>query len=781
MSETGVGARVLRKEDDRLMRGRGRFVGDIAMDGMGHVAFVRSPVAHARIAAVEVPDAHRGHVYLWPDLEGVKPIYAVARLPGFKASDHYPLAHEKVRHVGEMIAMCVGATRAEAEDIAAEVLVEFQDLPAVTDMVEGRAPDAPRVHEGWEDNVIFTMTQDGDIDAIRQKAAVTVNRVLRTHRQCMSPLEGKGALAYWDRHVEQLVVYSSAQMTHVTRTGLAEHLGLDEGSVRVIAPDVGGGFGDKGLLNPEEVCVAWLAMRLDRPLRWTEDRREHLTASARAREHHYDLTAYADKNGKLLALDCVSHVDAGAYSMYPFTACIEGAQIVSILPGPYDIEAYRCTSHSVATNKPPITPYRGVARPGVCFAVERIMDAVANEVGREPYEVRLESLVTPESMPFTNIAGKEFDSGDYPESLRRAVKEIDLAGWRQRQKRGEEDGRLIGIGVSIFNEQGAHGTPVYYSWGIPLLPGYEQVQARFTQDGVLEIRTGVHSHGQSLETTLAQVANEVLGIDLGNIKIVFADTALTPYSTGTWGSRCAVKAGGATAASCKVLAERCASIGAHLLQSAPESVRVEDGKVVSDSGSVTLAEVAFTWYREPHQLPEGVDPGGLDVTTGFKNEPDTGTFSYAAHAAAVAIDPEVGAVEILDYVVVEDAGRMINPMVVDGQIFGGSAQGIGTAFYEEMPFDEEGQPLASTLADYLLPGATEVPEIRVFHMETPSPYTEFGVKGIGEGGAIAPAGALANAVNDALKPLGTEVNELPMTPRRILAAIGAAGPAEAAE
>ena len=781
MCEKGVGARVLRKEDDRLMRGRGRFVGDIAMDGMGHVAFVRSPVAHARITAVEVPDAHRGQVYLWSDLEGVKPIRAAARLPGFKASDHYPLAHEKVRHVGEMIAMCAAPTRAEAEDIAAEVLVEFEDLPVVTDMVEGRVTGAPRVHEDWEDNVIFTMTQDGDIDAIRQKAAVTVNRVLRTRRQCMSPLEGKGVLAYWDRHVEQLVVYSSAQMTHVTRTGLAEHLGLDEGSIRVIAPDVGGGFGDKGLLNPEEVCVAWLAMRLDRPLRWTEDRREHLTASARAREHHYDLTAYADENGKLLALDCVSHVDAGAYSMYPFTACIEGAQIVSILPGPYDFEAYRCTSHSVATNKPPITPYRGVARPGVCFAVERIMDAIAHEVGREPFEVRLESLVKPESMPFTNIAGKAFDSGDYPESLRRAVKEIDLTGWRGRQRRGEDDGRLIGIGVSIYNEQGAHGTPVYYSWGIPMLPGHEQVQARFTQDGILEIRTGVHSHGQSLETTLAQVANEVLGIDLDKVKIVFADTALTPYSTGTWGSRCAVKAGGATAAACKALAARCAVIGAHLLQSAPDSVRVEDGRVVSENGSVTLAEVAFTWYREPHQLPEDVDPGGLDVTAGYKNEPDTGTFSYAAHAAVVAIDPEVGTVEILDYVVVEDAGRMINPMVVDGQIFGGSAQGIGTALYEEMPFDEEGQPLASTLADYLLPGATEVPDIRVFHMESPSPYTEFGVKGIGEGGAIAPGGALANAVNDALRPLGAEVNELPMTPRRILAAIGRARPAEAAE
>ncbi len=312
MSEKGVGARVLRKEDDRLMRGCGRFVADIAMVGMKHVAFLRSPLAHARIQGIEVPEALSENVYLWTDMTGVKPIRAVSRLPGFKASDQYPLAHEKVRHVGELIAMCAGETRAEAEDIAGEIVVDFDELPAISDMLEGRAPDAPLLHEEWGDNVFFDNGHDGDVESVAKTAAVKVTRTVRTRRQCMSPLEGKGVLAYWDRHVEQLVLYSAAQMTHIVRTGLSEHLGMDESKIRVIAPDVGGGFGDKGILSPEELCLAWLARRTGHPVRWIEDRREHLIASARCREHHYEITGYADERGKLLALECEAHVDAGA-------------------------------------------------------------------------------------------------------------------------------------------------------------------------------------------------------------------------------------------------------------------------------------------------------------------------------------------------------------------------------------------------------------------------------------------------------------------------------------
>jgi carbon-monoxide dehydrogenase large subunit len=592
----------------------------------------------------------------------------------------------------------------------------------------------------------------------------------------MSPIEGRGVIAEWNSRLGQLIVTSSTQQSHIVRAGLAECLGVNEGQVRVIAPDVGGGFGYKGVLLPEEVALSWGTRKLGLPLRWLEDRRENLTAGADCREHHYVLTAYADGEGRLLALDCVATVDAGAYSAYPFSACLEAGQIGSILPGLYDFAHYRCRTYSVATNKPPILPYRGVARTGVCFALEVTLDALARELRQEPSDLRFKSLVRPEQMPFDNIAKRHFDSGDYPEALRRCLAAVDIKATRERQRRGEPDGRLLGLGIAMYSEQAGHGTSVYAGWGIPFVPGFEQCHARFTPDGGLELRVGSHSHGQGHETTLSQVAHEILGVPHELIKLVHGDTAETPYSTGTWGSRCMIVAGGAVAEACDQLAVRVKRIGASLLQAKPEDVRLESGHIVANSGRVSVAEIARTWYRRPQELPPDVDPAGLEVTAGYKAKRDTGTFSYAAHAAVVAVDPQTGEVEIIDYVIVEDGGVLVNPMIVDGQIYGGAAQGIGTALYEEMAFDGRGQPLGSTLADYLLPGPTEVPEIRVFHMETPSPYTRFGQKGIGEGGAIAPPAAITNAVNDALKALGCELLDLPVTPRRIVEAVGRTRP-----
>jgi carbon-monoxide dehydrogenase large subunit len=378
-------------------------------------------------------------------------------------------------------------------------------------------------------------------------------------------------------------------------------------------------------------------------------------------------------------------------------------------------------------------------------------------------------------MPFDNVTKRHFDSGDYPEALRRATEAIGLTALRERQARGEPDGRLVGVGVAMYSEQAGHGTSVYAAWGIPFVPGYEQCQARFTPDGGLELRIGAHSHGQGLETSLSQIAHTVLGVPHERIKLVHGDTAQTPYSTGTWGSRCAIMSGGAVAVACEKLVERVMRIGAKLLQSSADDVRLEHGMVIAAHGRISVAEIARTWYRRPQDLPDDIDPGGLEVTAGYKAKRDSGTFSYAAHAAAVAIDPETGEIDILDYVVVEDGGVLLNPMIVDGQICGGVAQGIGTALYEEMRYNADGQPLSSSLADYLLPGATEVPPVRIHHMETPSPYTRFGQKGLGEGGAIAPPAAIANAVNDALKGLGVELLVSPITPDIIVAAIKSAG------
>jgi carbon-monoxide dehydrogenase large subunit len=771
----GVGARLPRKEDGRFLLGQGEYVANIRLAGMLEVAFVRSPMAHARIRAITKPSGLENLVFTAADLDGVQPIRAVSGLKGFKPSEQPILARGKVRQVGELIAMCVAQTRAEAEDLADATEVALDELPAVVDMLQARTNPPALVHEEWGDNVFLESLVEDDLSQVRRDAAVSVKRRIRTARQHMSPMEGRGVVCEWNRRLQQLVMYTAAQMPHINRAGLAECLGIDQGAIRVVAPDVGGGFGYKGILLPEEVALAWLCRRLGRPVRWIEDRREQLSANANCREHHYDLTLYADARGKILGLDCEATVDSGAYSSYPFSACLEAAQVSSILPGPYKMDRYRCRTWSVATNKAPILPYRGVARTGVCFALELMVDAAARELGMEPYEMRLANLVQPTEMPFNNITKKHFDSGDYPEAVRRAAALIDVSKIREKQK--EKNGRRVGVGFSIYCEQAAHGTSVYYGWGIPMVPGHEQCAARLTPDGVLELRIGAHSHGQGMETTLAQVAHTVLGVDTNSVRLIHGDTALTPYSTGTWGSRSMVMSGGAVAAACDAIGARVKAIASKLLEVSAADLILENGYVGVEGTDrrLSLSEIANVWYRKPQLLPADVDPSGLEATAGYKAKVDTGTFSYACHAASVAVDTETGHVEILDYVIVEDGGTLVNPMIADGQVYGGTAQGIGTALYEEMPFDAQGQPLATTLADYLLPSATEVPAMRIDHLETPSPYTRFGQKGIGEGGAIAPPAAIANAVNDALAPLGVEITESPLTPRRIVEALLRAG------
>src|SRR3954465_6076399 len=588
MAKYGIGASVLRKEDDRFLHGRGQYVADFRLAGTREVAFVRSPVAHARLRAIHIPEDVRDVVFTAKDLVGVKPIISSPPLKGFKRSAQPILATDKVRYVGELVAMCLAATRAEAEDIAGAIALDLEELPAVTDMLAALEPGAPLVHEEWGDNVFIEFSEDGPVDEIANTAAIKVTRKIRTSRHCMFPMEGRGVVAYRDQRLRYLTLVTSTQFPHSVQTGLCECLGLDDGAVRIISPDVGGGFGYKGLLCREEVALGWLALQVNHPVRWLEDCREHLSANANCREHHYDITGYASRDGKLLAIDCVGYVDAGAYSDYPISSAPEAAQITNLLPGPYIFEAYRCRSAAVASNKCPIIPYRGVARSGICLAIEVVMDAIAREAGLEPYECRLRNMVRPEQMPFDNILGKHFDSGDHPECLRRAVEAIRWHDVRARQQAPEPDGRLIGVGLSFFVEQGAHGTSVLAAWGRPIVPGYEQANVKLTADGEVEIHVGTQYHGQGHQTPYAQVAFEILGVDFDKIKVVQGDTLYTPYSTSTWGSRSMVHGGGAVARACEQLAKRTAQIGAWLLQTDVSNVRVADGKVIAGASSVTL-------------------------------------------------------------------------------------------------------------------------------------------------------------------------------------------------
>jgi len=770
----GIGARLPRKEDHRLLLGKGQFVGDISVPGQLEVAFLRSPLAHARIRSVRYPPSLEGRVFTARDLAaaGVKPVRTPSSLPGFKFADYPALAADKVRMVGEAVAMCVAPTRAEAEDLCQEIELELDELPAVVDVHAARAAGAPLVHEHFGDNLFIVTETDIEFDQHARQAEVVVKREYRTARNCQMPMEGKGVLAWWDDRADQLVIYSSTQAPHIIRTAIADCLGLMEGKVRVIAPDVGGGFGFKSVLQPEEISIPWLALQLRRPVRWLEDRREHLTAAANAREHHFSVTAYADRRGKLLAIDAEFTVSIGAYSAWPVSAALEAILGRRNFPSNYVIPGYRFKTYTVATNKPPMVPYRGVSKPGLGVALEGTLDALAREVNREPAEVKLDNLIPPERMPYDTVTGLHYDSGDYPLGLRTAMENIGLSAIRERQKHPEPDGRLVGVGFSNYTETTALGTRTFMALGWPIAPGYEPVTMRLTPDGGLEIRAGINSPGVGLETSLAQVAHEVLGVDPANVNIVLGDTALTPYSTGTYNSRGMVMAGGAVSRAAAEMAQRVMAIGAHLLGSPLDKVRLEDGSVIGPTAGLSLREIAHAWYMRPGDLPKGLGAGGsLEVVSGFKPQVDSGAIGYGSHAAFVAVDPETGHVDILDYVIVEDCGTVVNPLIVEGQSIGGTAQGIGQALFEEMPYDATGQPLASTLADYVVPGAPEVPRIRIFHLESPSPYTERGIKGVGEAATIGAPSAIMNAVNDALRPLAAELTELPMTPHRILAAI----------
>ena len=769
-TKLGVGASVPRKEDRRFLRGQGLYVADVHVPGILDVAFLRSQNAHGWLRGVEIPKGEEDRVFTAERLTRVNPVRVEPSIPGFKPADHHALATNKVRFAGECIAACLGANRAEAEDLADATVADIEDLPALSEPLAARDDPPALVHDEWGDNIFVQRDiEGGDIDSVRD-APVVVTRDYRMNRQSVSPLETRAVLAHWDNRAGELVVHLSTQIPHLMRTGLSQVLNLPTNQLRVIAPDVGGGFGGKARLMPEEIVVCAIALETGKPIRWLEDRREHLMAAPQAREHVYRITAYADRDGIIKGIDAELTVDAGAYALWHSGPFMETGMAARNLSGPYRIEHLRCRTWTVATNKAPMGVYRGVARPGACFAIERTIDEVARAVGRDPLEVRMANMVSADQMPYETVCGMRFDNGDYPESVRRVASLIDYEGIRARQGTAEPDGRLWGVGLASYTEQTAHGAAEWMRRGSPIVPGYESATARINPDGTLVLLVGIHSHGQGLETTLAQIAHEELGIHPNDITVRFGDTGVSPFGFGTFASRSMVMSGGAVSNVCIELREKLALIAAHHLQCDVEQVRFADGEALGVSGSITIAEIGRIAHLRQDGLPEGVDPM-LDATATYEPAESTGVFSYATHAAVVAVDPHSGAIELIDYAVVEDCGNVVNPMIVDGQIVGGVAQGIGTAIYEESVYDENGQPLATTFADYLLPGATEVPDIKIGHMVTPAAHTRFGLKGMGEGGAIAPPAAIGNALRDAFAATGAEFNETPYTPRRVLDAL----------
>jgi carbon-monoxide dehydrogenase large subunit len=768
-----IGASLLRKEDNRHLLGASTFVADVRIPGMQDIAFVRSQSAHARVVSIDKPEGFEHRVYALADLGDIHCLDSGPELASFRTVPYPPLAGDRVRFVGQTVAACVAPTRAEAEDLAQQVMLNVEDLPVVVDAVEAIKPGTPTLFDGWPDNAFIHATiAEGDIARVAN-APVQMRRQFKMNRQATAPLETRGVLAYWDHRLDELVVYSATQGPHVMRLGIAQTLGLPEHKLRVIAPDVGGGFGGKNRLMPEEIAVAAIALKCGHPVRWIEDRREHLIASVHAREHYYDLTLYAERTGRILGLKGELFVDAGAYSLWPSGPFMESSMAARNLPGPYRIEHLHVETHTVATNKAPLGPYRGVARPGACFAIERAMDELAYELRMDPVELRRTNLVRAADMPYRTIGGLTLDTGDYPGALEAVVDMVDLPTIRARQQLGESDGRRIGVGFAIYTEQSGHGTIEWTKRKSRIVPGYESATVRMLPDGTVHIMVGVLNHGQGLETTLAQIAAHELGIDPSQISIRHGDTSATPFGFGTFASRSIVFSGGAVAKASSMLADKLREIGAHLLQSTVQSASIRDGAVHAGGASVLLSAIARAANVRPEMLPTNVTPG-LEMTATYEPPDSGGVFSYGVHAAVVAADPETGVVEILQYSVAEDCGTMINPMIVDGQIIGGIAQGIGTALYEESPYDKAGEPLATTFGDYMLPCAPEIPRIEIRHFVSPAHNTQHGVKGMGEGGAIAPPAAIANALSDAFRSIGARFTETPMTPRRVSEAVARA-------
>ncbi|HEU5194558.1 MAG TPA: xanthine dehydrogenase family protein molybdopterin-binding subunit, partial [Methylomirabilota bacterium] len=700
------GAPVPRREDPRLITGRGRYVSDVELPRLLHVAFVRSAHAHARLREVDTTAALRspGVVAVVTGRDAAVAAYRIrarSALPGYVETEQPVLAWPVVRHVGEAIAAVVATDRYAAEDAAERVSVDYEPLPAVVDVADAVRPGAPPVHEAMAGNLFLTRRFDhGDVDGALARAATVVTRTFRTNRQCAAPMEGRGGVAEWNAAEDRLTLWAGTQVPHLARHLLAELLRLPESAIRVVAPDVGGGFGVKAVLYPEEVALGLLARHLGRPVKWVEQRREAMQASAHARDHRYDVRAGFDTAGRLLAMDVDAACNAGAYSVFPWTAGIEALMAGGLLTGPYKLEHYRCMVTAVATHTTPAGPYRGVARPATTFVMERVLDLGARALGLDPVEIRRVNLVSAADLPYTAPTRLVHDSPSYPVCFEKVVEAIDYAGFRAEQARERARGRYVGIGFAVYNELTGLGQAASAGPRMPLRTGHEGTTVRMDPSGAVTVLAGVTSQGQGLETTVAQLVAAELTLPIERVRVVLGDTDATPFGLGAFASRQAVIGGGAAVRAARAVRDKVLRLAAHVLEAAAEDITLADGQAFvrgTPGRAVTLAEIARIAHLETHRLPPDTEPG-LDATRFY--DPIRGTFAAGAQAAIVEIERDTGAITIRRYVCVEDTGRVINPLVVEGQVHGAIAQGIGGALMEHHVYDAGGQLLTGTFMEY---------------------------------------------------------------------------------
>lgn len=786
MTTQFFGERIKRNEDPRLLTGRALFVDDVDLPNMAHVAFYRSPYAHARITNIDVAAAR--------ELPGVIAIYTAHDLgdywqPGpllvspppikdiiFNQRTQVPLAKDKVRFVGEPVVMVVAESRYQAEDAAEAVWVDFDPLPPVVDMEKALQEDASTVHNdvphlaGLGGNVNAHVVQvkgDGDqFDAIAAEAHLVIKRRFYYDHGTAAAMENRGIVADWDRRAQRLTIWDTTQAPVFIRNGMAALLNLSENQVRVIAPFIGGGFGPKIMMfYQEEVLVPWAAMRLERPIKWIEDRSENFVATTQERDQiHWAEMALA-QNGRILAVrDRFLH-DAGAYAPYGLTVPLNSQ---CTLLGCYDIPHYHSTFTSVFTNKPIVTPYRGAGRQHGVFVMERLLDIAAKELDMDRAEIRYRNFIAPEQFPYNNeiiyqdFAPLKYDSGNYAPSLDKAMEMIGYEQFFAETKpAARREGRHLGLGIVTYVE------------GTGIGP-YEGARVQVQNNGRVSVATGIGTQGQGHFTSFAQIVADQIGVDVTEVDLVTGDTDQFHWGAGTFASRGAVVAGNAINEAAQDVRQKIIRLASELLEAAAEDIELREGKAMVrgvPDRFFTLGELAQKANPMRGAVKPGAEPG-LESSNYFG--PEYGATANGVHAMIVEVDPETMGVKILKYVVVHDCGRVINPLILDGQIQGGVAQGIGNAFYEKLSFGEDGQLHSASFMDYLLPTALEVPNVEMDHVVTPSPLNPLGIKGAGEAGAIPVGPLFAQAVEDALEIPGLEIREIPLSPNRLWELVAAA-------
>ncbi len=767
--ETLVGKRIRRREDPRLITGTATYVDDIKMPGMHHACIVRSPHAAARIKSLNIEPARQRPgvvaVFSGEDVKDVGSVPCVAQLPGLRRPHHHVLAQDRVYFVGHPVAVVVATDRYIAADAADAVEVDYEPLPAVADPEKALAADAPVIHPEFPDNTAFTFHQEGgDIEKAFAEADVIVKQRITSQRLIPNAMETRGVVADWRAAERSLTLYSSSQAPHLLRSLLASIFGIPENRLRVVAPEVGGGFGSKIDVYAEDMLMTFVSQRINKPVKWIESRRENFLCTIHGRGHvdYYELAAKRD--GTMLGLKLKIIQDLGAYHQL-LTPAIPTLSVL-MMPGLYKFKNISADVIGAFTNCIPTDAYRGAGRPEATHGIERMVDILAAELKMDPAELRLKNFPAPEEFPFATATGLSYDSGNYALPLRTALDEVGYSQLRQEQQQGREKGKLIGIGMSAYGEICAFGPTPATPTG-----GWESATVKIEPSGKVTVMTGASPHGQGEETTFAQIAADELGVDIDDVVVLHGDTAVVQYGIGTFGSRGTAIGGTALYYALQELKAKIRKFGAMLLDS--EDVTLVGGSCVHEQSgkSVSFNEIAAAAYR-PMKLPPNTQPG-LVVTHFW--EPPNFTFPFGAHVVITEVDRETGEIAIRRYIAVDDCGNLINPLLVSGQVHGGVAQGLGQALWEQAVYDDNGQLLTGEFTDYAMPRAHMMPWIESSHTVTPSPVNPLGVKGVGEAGTIGCSPAVVNSVVDALSHLGVRHLDMPLSPEKIWKVIEAGG------